>query len=151
MMLGGTVTVNEDETHAGSGLALALYLGRKPTLADALASLDPEPMLAPLRPDIDKADNAEKKAKMLVGLKDARLAVLRGLADDCNAFGPAIVGYIQAHAEVSLAGVTAAIETSVSVGRLPAPVVPLAPIEGPEELVALPVTGESGATALGVK
>lgn len=149
-MIGGSVEVSENESHSGSGLALALYEARKAASSTLLSNLDPVAKLAEL-PRLSEPGMEAAKTATIAGLKKARLDLLRGLADDANLLGPVLIDYIQAHAEVSLAGVVATVETSASLGRAPDPLTPNAPIKGPLSPVSLPVTGDDGATILGVQ
>lgn len=149
-MIGGSVTVADDETETGTGLALALYLARKAASADTLAKLDPTTVLAQL-PKLNEPGQESAKAATIDGLKNARLDLLRGLAADANVLGPTVVAYIQANAEVSLTSVVATVGTSAVVGRMSNPVAPDVDIQGPSAPVALPVTGPAGVTKLGVQ
>jgi hypothetical protein len=133
-MTGGSVTVNNDESHTGSGLALAAYVALKAQYAADL-------------PVIDPAEPAFTK-----GIKqESRLARLRDLAKQANALGPAFVAYLQANATVSLANVKAKVDTATSVGRLPPTFISGDPIDAPSEDVELPVTGDAGATTLALQ
>jgi hypothetical protein len=143
-MIGGSVTVNDDETESGTGLALALYLALKTAHAADLPSLAvvDAPPFATLPAD------ARETARQ--SIRDARVKQLRGYAVDATALGTATVAYLQAHAEVSLASVVATVSTSAHVGVLPASLVVGTPIDPPGSPVDLPVTGAGGSASLGL-
>ena len=144
-MTGGPVTVADDETHAGSGLALALYLAK---MVAGAAQLEPLSE-ASTRANMPAGLTAEQEAERLSLAATSRLSILRGWASEANALGPALVDYLKAHAEVSLSGVVATVATEASVGRVPDPAAAGAPIDGPATPVTLPVT-KGGATRLGL-
>lgn len=144
MMIGGSVTVNDDETESGSGLSLALYLALK---AAHLAEL-PSLAVVDAAPFTTLPADARETARQ--SIRDARLTQLRGYAKDAQAMGVTVVAYLQAHAEVSLASVVATVSTSASVGVLPASLTPGLAIDPPGAAVGLPVTGAGAVTVLGV-
>jgi hypothetical protein len=143
-MIGGSVTVNDDETESGTGLALALYLALKTAHAADL------PQLSVLGAPPYTTLPADKRPAAEQSIKDARLKQLRGYAVDATALGTATVTYLQAHAEVSLASVVATVSTSASVGVLPTVIAAGQPIGPPGADVGLPVTGAGGGTTLGL-
>lgn len=146
-MTPGSVTVNDDETVTGTGMARALYDGLASVGAPDLAAITASMTGSPDFPGW----KAEVKAQVTTEEKAARLALRRSWAKQANALGPAIVTYVQAHATVSLVDVKATVSTSASVGRLPATLTPGDPIDAPSSAVGLPVTGDGGATELGVQ
>lgn len=139
-MIGGSVTVADDETHTGTGLALAIFEAKKKAGEEQLTPLSEESTRASMPAGLSAAQQAERVSLAA----KTRLGILRGWATDASALGPALVGYIAAHAEVSLAGVSATVSPQASVGRAPDPLEAGAPIQGPEAAVALPVTKGSG-------
>lgn len=159
-MTPGSVTVNDNESHTGDGLALALYLATKAAHKHELANpaaFDEPPWTNP--PPLPETASEEvknsilsAKAKSLVKMKEdavkMRLDTLRRWALDATVIGATVVTYLQAHAVVSLADVKATVDTVASVGRLPATSNPGDPIDGPAAPVDLPVTGAAAATTL---
>lgn len=148
-MTPGSVTVNDDESHTGSGAALAVYEALKAAHAPDMPSTAPYDAF----PWVDDGD---KKATMtpanrqaaLDGVKAARVKMLRRDAGDATAIGATMVAYIQANARVPLANVKATVSDATSVGKLPATLTPGDPIDPPDPAVDLPVTGDAGATEL---
>lgn len=97
-MSAGSVSINQStEAVTGSGMALAIYTAEIATYASVLASPGlTVPTLgstaAPynvMRP-VQQSDIDQVKAQ--------RLMLLNGVRDRANAYGSAIVGYIQANA-----------------------------------------------------
>lgn len=154
-MTGGSASVADDdpETETLSGLAGAIYTSLKASNAAsynaAMAAFDEA--IAMARPHMVPADLEAARVKMRADKKQASVALKRLWAKQANELGPPIVAYIQANAVVSLANVKATVDTSTSVGKLPATLTPGDPIDAPSENVELPVTGQDGATALGVQ
>lgn len=150
-MQGGNVTIDDDEIINGSGLARAIFDRISARHADQLAKID-----AAYDSSIAAAADLSPEARNAVvaslndNKKAARLNLLRYWADTANDIGPPIVAYIQAEASVSLVNVKATVSTSTSTGRTPNPNNPDTAIQGPASAVELPVTGDGGATALGI-
>jgi hypothetical protein len=159
MMTAGSVTVNDNETHSGTGMALAIYEALKTAHASELPDPDagafPPPDLPEGTSDADReeaeAKTAATNAQMRANKVAARVRMLRRDAADATAIATAVVAHIQANAVVSLSSVVATVSPSASVGRTPDPNDPGAAIQGPLLEVQLPVTGAAGATTLGVQ
>lgn len=121
----GSVKVLEDGTHAGDGLALALY------------EADTATMEVPEVPEVGSTERpyrAERPATKLDAelVRTGRGRVLREAARRANAYAEAIVGYLKAHAEV--------IVTEQRLGRVPASAEPGTAIDPPTKPVSLAVT-----------
>lgn len=145
-MQGGTVTINEDGSYDGTGLAKAIFLAIHEQRKSQLAAISDAFNNSLSTPGLSDAEQAALKSQ-----RDAQVvALLRLWASDANALGPAIVTYIQANAAVSLTSVKATVSTSASVGTVPNPVVAGDPIDPPGTAVDLPVTGAGGATEIGI-
>ena len=90
-MVAGSVSVADDESRTGSGMALALYDADHATL-----DLPAVPVLGSTIPPwnstfpVSPSDVAQAKA--------GRLGILRERARQANAYAAAVVSYIQAHA-----------------------------------------------------
>lgn len=146
-MTGGTVTIDDEEAVSGGGMARAIYDG---LAASNAADLEAITSSMTGSPDFD-GWKEEVQNKVEQEEKTARLALRRQWAKQANALGPAIVAYIQAEARVSLIDVKATVSTSTSTGRLPASLTPGDAIDAPSAAVDLPVTGDGGATEIGVE
>jgi len=92
-MEAGSIEVFDDETHHGSGLALALYE------ADAGTLELPE---VPSVGDTGRPYRVERPATQadIEQVRAGRLRALREVARRANAYAGAIVGHMQEHAEV---------------------------------------------------
>lgn len=90
-MVAGSVTVADDESRSGSGMALAIYDADFATL-----TLPPVPTLGSTIPPwnatfpVSPSDVAQAKK--------GRLGILKERARQANAYASAVVSYIQAHA-----------------------------------------------------
>ncbi len=114
-MTGGTVSVNQSTgSYSGTGLAKALMDAYFPVLqakftAGQLAYVNP-----------------------LTGNPEFAIGVANSAAELANAFGPAIVAYIQANASAHV--------TSQVLGRMPSSTAQDTPIEAPASPVDIPIT-----------
>jgi hypothetical protein len=124
-MNGGFVTVKDDESHVGTGLALAMYEALKATL-----DLPPVPKLGDTAPPCSKERPVTQFDIDL--LREQRLRLLRRTAAQAAALGVATVQYMKAHAVV--------VVTNESLGRLPANVKAGEAIQGPASPVTLKVS-----------
>ncbi len=135
---GGTAEVvvdgNGQPSVTGSGLAL---VWAQATVAAALAELPPLPDVgstaAPYRAERPATQSDRDRAIA------ARLLLFQDKARDANAIGPALVSYLIANAQVSMANVSA--EVTVSVGEVPTPNTPGTAITPPASAVSLPLAG----------
>ena len=128
-MIPGAVTVADDGSATGSGMALAIFTAR-------VAAFD--------------GGNYLPLASGLHANLPDRVKVLRAFAIDAVAHATGIVSYVQANAVVSLASVVATVSAGQSLGATPNPNNAATAITGPGAAVPLPVTGAAGATTLGV-
>lgn len=133
---GGFVTVADDESVTGSGLALAIYQQTASLNAGQLAAISS----AFATTIEDPATPEEVKASLAAQRDQQRLDLLRTWARTANTLGPAIVDYLKANASITVAA-TATIETGTSTGRLPPVLATGVDIWGPASAVILPVTG----------
>jgi hypothetical protein len=124
-MTGGFVTVKDDESHQGTGLALAMYEALKGTL-----ELPPVPKLGDTSPPYSAARPVIQADIDLV--REQRVKLLRRTAAEAAALGMATVQYLKAHAVV--------VVTNESLGRLPSNVAAGQPIQGPASPVTLKVS-----------
>jgi len=124
-MEGGFVTVKDDESHEGTGLALAMYDALKATL-----ELPAVPKLGDTTPPYSAARPVMQADIDLV--REQRVKLLRRTAAQAAAMGVATVAYLQAHAVV--------VVTNQSLGRLPANVKAGEAIQGPTSPVTLKVS-----------
>jgi hypothetical protein len=146
-MQGGRVNVGEDGAVQGTGLAMAVFESfvaqdsaqatqRAKDLEESIrvakATYPPGPAQ---RAAIKTATDTQRAAQLFL---------LRSWAGLASAIGPAVVGYVKANAEVSLADVNATIGTATSAGLVPDPAAPGAPLAPPPAAVSLPVTGPLG-------
>lgn len=96
-----------------------------------------------------KQEEADERIDQIASVfRSARIDAAQSWAQDATIYGATIVTYLQAHAEVPLAGVAATVAAAQSLGSTPTPNDPGAPLVGPAAPVALPVTGEAGAVVL---
>jgi hypothetical protein len=124
-MTAGTVTVADNETVSGAGLARALYdadaatmtLMTLPTLGATTAPYSAARPVA--QSDIDL-------------VQTGRLLTLRDVARRANAYASAIVTYLQANAKAHV--------TNQSLGRTPNPNDPDTAIAAPSAPVDIPIT-----------
>ena len=129
------MTIADDGSHSGSGLALALYLAiHAQKNAQVTAIVDAFNNSMADAPD-------EVRAQLAAQRDEQTAALLRSWAQEANILGPAIVDYLKANAVVSLTGAVATLDTTTSAGRLPALLTPGDPIDPPAADVSLPVTG----------
>lgn len=161
-MIGGSVTVADDETVTGDGLARAWFdafvasfastLPPVPTHDEARDGLRAERKQAADRnpsttPYVEPTE-ADITAR-IQGAKTRRLQALRGWTSLPNLLAPPTVAYIQANAVVDLAAVVATV-SSQQVGRTPNPNNANTAIQAPSSPVTLPVTN-GAATTIGVQ
>lgn len=96
-MVAGSVTVADDESRTGSGMAVAIYDARAARYATLLTGPGfTPPSLGQTSPPFALARPATQAD--IDQVKAQRLALLRGVALDATADAYAIVSYIQAHA-----------------------------------------------------
>lgn len=134
----GTVSVADDETPTGSGMALALYTSMVtfitlPTLPALGATAAPYSAARPAtQTDINNA-------------QAGRLTALRGVAAQANGIATGLVPYVTANAEVHV-GSMAAHVTNESLGRTPNPNAADRAIEPPSYPVDIPLAGTGTVT-----
>lgn len=128
MMIAGSVTVASDETHTGTGLALARYEADKASMV-AAGMLPSLPLLAATTAPYSTARPVEQTDIDLT--KAGRLAVLREAARRATASAAADVAYLQANASARV--------TTEVLGRTPDPNDPGADIQPPAAPVDIPI------------
>lgn len=172
-MIAGSVTVNDDEIHAGDGLALPRYEALKTARASWLPKPDDldEP-IETLKAKVTAAkeelaaastDEAKRKAEgkvaalqsgvdsmvqMRATLVANRLGTLRGIAAEATATASADILYIQANAELVTDNLKAQVSTSTVLGRTPDPNDPNVEIQPPAAPVDLPTAAVGGAVRI---
>lgn len=90
-MVAGSVSVADDESRTGSGMALAIYDADFATL-----TLPPVPTLGSTTAPWNSTFPVS--ASDVAAAKKARLGVLKERARQANAYASAVVSYVQAHA-----------------------------------------------------
>lgn len=126
-LLAGTVSVADNESVTGNGMARALYDADAATL-----TLPAIPALASTAQPFTTAYPCNEGNRQMV--KDARLVMLRDAARRANAYAAALVDYLPDHLDV-----TVTVGTGTSVGRVPTPATSGTPIDPPSAPVDLTV------------
>lgn len=93
-LVGGSVTVNNDQSYSGSGLALAIFEARRAWL---IANVFPD-----WDPNGSPPSDVYTPATWAATANATRLAMLHGAADFANLLAPPIVDHIKANAEVTV-------------------------------------------------